>query len=125
MKLLAILVFTLMLVPAVFGQADGVNIVPKPAQIRTSNGYFDLKRDTKILAKDDASIRIANLLNQILSVRYGFTLKIVSKEQKRNLITIEKFGAAPGITPNSDRYMLAVLPERIRVLGEENGLFEW
>lgn len=123
MKLLAILVFTLMLVPAVFGQADGVNIVPKPAQIRTSNGYFDLKRDTKILAKDDASIRIANLLNQILSVRYGFTLKIVSKEQKRNLITIEKFGAAPGITPNSDRYMLAVLPERIRVLGEENGLF--
>ncbi len=115
--------FCLLYASFAFGQPNEINIVPRPSQVRTSAGYFELKRDTKILATNAASIRIANILNDMLWVKYGFRLKVVSKEQKRNLISIERFGSAPGITPNSERYMLGVLPERIRLLGEENGLF--
>ncbi len=55
--------------------------------------------------------------------KYGYRLKVVNKQPNKDFVSFEEYGAAPNVEANVERYLLAINPEHIRVLGEANGLF--
>jgi len=115
--------FCLLIVTFAFAQTGEVNIVPKPKQIRHAEGSFSLNRRTKLYANTESGRRISSLFNEFLQREYGYKLKFANKRPDRNFVSFEEYGAAPKVAPNSERYALAINPEHIRILGEENGLF--
>lgn len=124
---IVILIVTLALVGSVFGQAGGINIIPKPEMVRRSEGVFKLDRNTKIVATDDSKLRMANLLNDILDQTQKFRLTVVSKAPSANYIVFldPRYAIRETKIPGKPNSLHAVTVSRdhVEFEGYEEGLF--
>ena len=99
----------------------GVNIVPRPVAEELSTGTFLLSEQTRILAVDRESRRIAAEFNDILLARHGLQLRISAKPPRRvNFISFSRLGSDK--LP-AEGYRLVIGPNSIRVSGHAAGLY--
>jgi hexosaminidase len=99
----------------------GVNIVPRPVAEELSTGTFLLSEQTRILAVDRESRRIAAEFNDILLARHGLQLRISAKPPPRgNFISFSPLGSDK--LP-AEGYRLVIGPNSIRVWGHAAGLY--
>ena len=56
--------------------AQEINIIPKPVELKKASGVFIINNQTYILAYLNPQIESANLLNFYLDKLYGFTLPV-------------------------------------------------
>lgn len=97
------------------------NIVPSPVDIKSLPGTFTLDNQTRIVAPDAESRRIASLLSDFLLNNHGFHLKIEPNPPKRgSYISFTHVGAQE--LP-AEGYRLLIAPAGIRVVGQSAGLF--
>jgi hexosaminidase len=98
-----------------------LNVVPLPVSVKTLPGTFTLNNQTRIVAVDEESRRIAGLLNDFLLSNHGFRLKIKPTAPKRG--TYISFTHAGGRNLPAEGYRLVVTPAEVRVVGQSAGLF--
>jgi hexosaminidase len=95
--------------------------VPRPVAVNFFRGTFKLNDQTRILARDNESRRIAGLFNDFLLNQHGFHLKIgPSAPRGGNYIS---FTQASGRGLPEEGYRLVIVAESIRVTGQPAGLF--
>ncbi len=95
-----------------------ISIIPEPASITPTEGYFAFDRDTKLIAVDEYAVRAANSLNEILSEKYGFKLGVTDDTRTDNSISLSTDqSAAP------EGYSLKIAPDSIEIKGSERGIF--
>ncbi|MDI1240657.1 MAG: family 20 glycosylhydrolase [bacterium] len=126
-RLFAAIAVSLSLVSLVLAQAGEINVVPKPRSIILGTGKFGLRKDTKIVVRDEKGKLSANLLNEHLFKKYGFKLKIVNKPEKVNAINfwpiaLDKSGGYPDEIKR-EKYSLTVQSESIQIGGTYTGDF--
>ena len=98
-----------------------VNIVPRPVTLNRLAGAFLLNDQTRILATDRESRRIAGLFSDYLLSQRGLRLRLVGVPPPRgNLIVFDRDRS--GTLPE-EGYRLSVGPDRVRVSGQAAGLF--
>jgi hexosaminidase len=98
-----------------------VNIVPRPVAVRFSTGTFPLSEQTRILAADPESRRIASLFHDFLLAQNGLQLRISARPPKRgNFISFSPVGSHK--LP-AEGYRLTIGPDSIRVSGHAAGLY--
>jgi hexosaminidase len=98
-----------------------LNIVPLTVKVTLLPGSFTLNDQTRIVAADKESRRIAALLNDFLLNNHGFHLQIEATAPKtRSYITLTQAG---GQNLPAEGYRLMVKPREIRVVGRPAGLF--
>ncbi|HZF14683.1 MAG TPA: family 20 glycosylhydrolase [Steroidobacteraceae bacterium] len=98
-----------------------VNVVPRPVSLKTLNGTFLLTSETRILAGDDESRRVAELFNDYLLGQHGLRLKVVgTRPRGENSISFSQSGSRD--LPD-EGYRLRIEPKVIRVTGKPAGLF--
>jgi hexosaminidase len=101
--------------------APVLNVVPRPASLESRTGTFLLTGDTRILAADEESRRIAGLFNDFLLEQHGLHLQITgARPRSQNYISFSQAGSA-GLP--EEGYRLAIGPREIRVTGQAAGLF--
>lgn len=67
------------------------DIIPNPVSLNTSEGYFELNKNTIISAYDNNSFTDAEVFNEFLNSYYGFKLKIeMNSAIESNVILISK-----------------------------------
>ena len=113
-------VFAVLLSAASFtlAQPIAVNILPKPVSAQPRQGVFRLNTSTKIVATDDAGIRLAAILNDVLFRDFGFRLGVSRKQLKTNSIVLNiKEGA--GHFRSNEEHGISVTPTKIQVTGDE------
>jgi hexosaminidase len=98
-----------------------LNVVPLPVKIKPLPGTFTLDNQTRIVAVDEESRRIATLLNDFLLSNHGFHLKIQTAAPKVGRYI--SFTQAGGRDLPAEGYRLLVMPAEIRVVGQPAGLF--
>src|SRR6266536_113488 len=116
----------ILLAAASFVQADSLpvphlNIVPLPVKVRPLPGTFTLNNQTRIVAVDEESRRIAGLLNDFLLSNHGFHLRIQTAAPKTGRYI--SFTQVGGRNLPAEGYRLLVTPAEIRVVGQPAGLF--
>jgi len=100
---------------------SGVNVVPRPVTVKPLAGTFMLNDQTRILAVDNESRRIAGLFNDFLLDQHGFHLHITASQPKgENYISFSRLGSR-GLP--EEGYRLVIGPKNIRVTGQPAGLF--
>ncbi len=98
-----------------------LNVVPLPVKIKPLPGTFTLDNQTRIVAVDKESRRIAGLLNDFLLSNHGFHLEIeTTAPKRRRYISFTQVG---GRNLPAEGYRLVVTPLEIRVVGQPAGLF--
>jgi len=98
-----------------------INVVPRPASLKMSTGTFLLTSDTRIVASDAESRRIAELFNDYLLEQHGLHLRIsATRPRGPNYISFSQSG---GRDLPDEGYRLRIEPESIRVTGRPAGLF--
>ena len=101
--------------------AAEVNIVPRPAKIKMLPGVFLLTGETRIVAADEESRRIAGLFNDFLLEQHGLRLEITTvRSRTANYLSFSRAGA--GDLP-PEGYRLVIGADGIRVTGTAAGLF--
>ena len=98
-----------------------INIVPRPVSLKLLAGRFVLNPETRIVAADEESRRIAGLFNDYLLEQHGLHLKTsATRAGGRNYISFSQSGsrALP-----EEGYRLRIEPQSIRVTGRPAGLF--
>jgi len=101
--------------------AAELNIVPRPAKIKMLPGAFLLTGETRIVAADRESRRIAGLFNDFLLEQHGLRLEIVAHAPRTsNYIVLQRSAADAS---RAEAYRLEVHPEAIRLSGDAAGLF--
>ncbi|HKQ12634.1 MAG TPA: family 20 glycosylhydrolase [Steroidobacteraceae bacterium] len=101
--------------------APTLNVVPRPASVESRAGTFLLTGDTRILAADEESRRIARLFNDFLLEQHGLQLQITgARPGNRNYISFSQAGSK-GLP--EEGYRLVIGPGDIRVTGQAAGLF--
>ena len=101
--------------------AADVNIVPRPAQIKMLPGVFLLTGETRIVAADQESRRIASLFKDFLLEQHGLHLEITSaRPRTANYLSFSRAGAGDS---NPEGYHLVIGADSIRVTGTAPGLF--
>src|SRR6185295_12158440 len=96
-------------------------IVPRPESLKILTGAFVLTPETRIVAVDEESRRIARLFNDYLLEQHGLRLKMSStRDGGRNTISFSQSGS--GALPG-EGYLLRIEPQSIRVTGRPAGLF--
>lgn len=99
----------------------GVNVVPRPVAVKLLAGTFALNAQTRIVAADRESRRIAGLLNDFLLKQNGLHLRItVHRPQRENFISFSHVDSQ-GLP--AEGYRLVIAPKSIRVIGQPAGLF--
>src|SRR6266571_4725821 len=98
-----------------------LNIVPQPVSVKPLPGTFTLDNQTRIVAVDKESRRIAGLLNDFLLSNHGFHLEIETRAPKRGRYI--SFTQVGGRNLPAEGYRLVVTPVEIRVVGQPAGLF--
>src|SRR5438876_836334 len=116
----------ILLTAASFVQAENLpvphlNIVPLPVKIKPLPGTFTLDNQTRIVAVDKESRRIAGLLNDFLLSNHGFHLEIETTAPKMGRYI--SFTQVGGRNLPAEGYRLVVTPIEIRVVGQPAGLF--
>ncbi|HEX9474444.1 MAG TPA: beta-N-acetylhexosaminidase, partial [Steroidobacteraceae bacterium] len=99
----------------------GVNIVPWPVALKPLPGSFLLNDQTRLLAGDRESRRIAALFDDQLFARYGLRLRLGGVPTPRG--TFIEFSSAGGHSLPAEGYRLTIGPDRVRVSGRGAGLF--
>lgn len=98
-----------------------ISIIPHPLSIGRLPGEFLLTPDTKIVASDDAGMRLASRLNEELRNNLGFELGMTDDADAADAIT---FATLPNeAISNPEEYLLRVESEHIRIIGSERGMF--
>src|SRR6266853_3152670 len=127
MKVNSRAVWILLLLPAAaLGGAEksvfpSVNIVPRPVAVKSLAGTFALNDQTRIVAVDRESRRIAGLLNDFLLKQNGLHLRItVNRPKRENFISFSQVGSR---SSPAEGYRLVITPKSIRVTGQPAGLF--
>src|SRR6267142_1593000 len=70
-----------------------LNIVPRPASLKMSTGTFLLTGETRIVAGDDESRRIAGLFHDYLLEQHGLNLRIsATRPRGPNYISFSQSG---------------------------------
>jgi len=98
-----------------------IDIVPRPESLKILTGAFVLTPETRIVAVDEESRRIARLFNDYLLEQHGLHLKMsATRDGGRNTISFSQSGsdALP-----EEGYLLRIGPQSIRVTGRPAGLF--
>ncbi len=124
-KNISLLVFCLLLVTAaVRAQVTRYDIVPKPASLKYLNGKFELNKQTRIIASDEAGFKIAALLNTYLQKNYGFKLAQPAgvPRNNRNAIVIEPQSKIPAHL-TGDAYGIYIVGEGVLLAGRGAGQF--
>ena len=98
-----------------------LNIVPLPVKVKPLPGTFTLNNQTRVVAVDEESRRIAGLLNDFLLSNHGLHLRIQTAAPQRG--TYISFTQAGGRNLPAEGYRLVVTPIEIRVVGRPAGLF--
>src|SRR6266567_9464990 len=98
-----------------------LNVVPLPVKIKPLPGTFTLDNQTRIVAVDKESRRIAGLLNDFLLSNHGFHLEIETIAPKKGRYI--SFTEVGGRNLPAEGYRLVVTPIEIRVVGQPPGLF--
>jgi hexosaminidase len=116
----------LLLTVASLGYAENptlpyLNIVPLPVKVKPLPGTFILDSQTRIVAVDKESRRIAGLLNDFLLSNHGFHLRIQTAAPKMGRYIA--FTQVGGRKLPAEGYRLVVTPIEIRVVGQPAGLF--
>src|SRR3981081_3730289 len=81
---------------AMFGHAENsavasLNVIPLPVLMKALTGTFPLNGQTRIVAVDNESRRIAGLFNDFLLSQYGFRLHLTATPPKaKNLISFSR-----------------------------------
>jgi putative ABC transport system substrate-binding protein len=92
-----------------------------PVSVKALPGTFTLNNETRIVAVDEESRRIAGLLNDFLLNNHGFHLEIETTAPKRGrYISFSHVGSR---NLPAEGYRLVVTPVEIRVVGQSAGLF--
>ncbi len=98
-----------------------VNIVPRPVTVKPLPGSFPLNDQTRLLASDRESRRIAALFDDQLYARYGRRLRLGGvPTQSGHFI---EFSSARSHSVPAEGYRLTIGPDRVRVSGRDAGLF--
>ena len=98
-----------------------INVVPRPVSLKLLAGRFVLNPETRIVAGDEESRRIARLFNDYLLEQHGLHLKMsATRDGGRNTISFSQGGS--GALPE-EGYLLRIEPQSIRVTGRPAGLF--
>ena len=98
-----------------------VNIVPRPVAVKLLAGTFVLNGQTRIVAVDRESRRIAGLLNDFLLKQNGLHLRItVNRPKRENFISFSQVDSR-GLP--EEGYRLVIGAKSIRVIGQPAGLF--
>ena len=98
-----------------------IDIVPRPESLELSAGKFVLGPETRIVAGDEESRRIARLFNDYLLAQHGLRLKMsATRAGRRNTISFSQSGSREF---PEEGYLLRIGPEGIRVTGRHAGLF--
>lgn len=98
-----------------------VNIVPRPVAVKLLAGTFVLNGQTRIVAIDRESRKIADLLNDFLLKQNGLHLRItVNRPKRENFISFTQVGSR---SLPEEGYRLVIAPKSIRVIGQPAGLF--
>src|SRR6266478_2156932 len=120
-------VWILFLLPAAaLGRAENsvfpsVPILPRPVAVKLLAGTFALNDQTRIVAGDRESRKVAGLLNDFLLKQNGLHLRITDNPSKReNFISFSQAGSR---SLPAEGYRLVVAPKSIRVTGQPAGLF--
>src|SRR6266853_1711077 len=98
-----------------------LNVVPLPVKIKPLPGTFTLDNQTRIVAVDKESRRIAGLLNDFLLSNHGFHLEIETTAPKMGRYI--SFTQVGGRNLPAEGYRLVITPQTIRVVGQPAGLF--
>ena len=95
------------------GNAQTVNIIPKPVSLTVQKGSFGLSKKTTIAVQDEGDRNAAAFLNDYLQRYYGFKLDI-DKQEGNNYIRLvtRKF-----IQPEKDGYSLKVTADGVTIEG--------
>src|SRR3979411_1234096 len=98
-----------------------LNVIPRPVLVKALTGTFTLNDQTRIVAVDNESRRIAGLFNDFPLSHHGFRLHISATPPKvKNFISFSR-AASSGLP--QEGYSLAIGQESIRVTGKPAGLF--
>src|SRR6266480_378095 len=99
----------------------GVNIVPRPVAVKVLAGTFVLNGQTRIVAVDRESRKVAGLLNDFLLKQNGLHLRVtVNRPKRENFISFSQAGSR---SLPEEGYRLVIAPKSIRVIGQPAGLF--
>jgi hexosaminidase len=98
-----------------------VNIVPRPVTEELSAGMFLLSPQTRIVAADRESRRIAGLFNGYLRAQHRLELPISAKPTPH--VNFISFSPIDSDELPAEGYRLAIGPDSIRVNGRGAGLF--
>jgi hexosaminidase len=100
------------------------DIVPKPKSVKYLGSKFELNRQTRILADDEAGFKIAALLNEYLQKNYGFKLAQPAgmPRNKQNSIVIEPQSMVPAGLKD-EAYGIYIVPQGVRLTGKGAGGF--
>ncbi|TAN16635.1 MAG: beta-N-acetylhexosaminidase [Chitinophagaceae bacterium] len=102
-----------------------VHIVPEPVSVKTVNGHFQLKRDTKIIAANGQIKDIAAVLARLLDAPTGYHLAVKNGNnvhEKNAIILI--LNKTPDSQIGEEGYTLQVSPERVVIAANKpQGIF--
>ncbi|WP_209330746.1 beta-N-acetylhexosaminidase [Lunatimonas salinarum] len=98
---------------------ETLSIIPYPKEVTIQNGYFQLTPGTPILATTADSRKSAELFNQLLLARQGFSLPITQVKPSGKAIILGETEGADG----NERYELEISPEQILLTGRKAGIF--
>ena len=98
-----------------------IAVVPRTESLEMRTGSFVINPETRIVAGDDESRRVARLFSDYLLDQHGLHLKMsATRGDRRNTISFSQNGS--GELPE-EGYLLKVGPEGIQVAGRHAGLF--
>ena len=101
--------------------AAALNVVPRPATLESRTGTFLLTGETRLLAADEESRKIATLFNDFLLEQHGLQLQITgARPRSQNYISFSQAGSR-GLP--DEGYRLVIGAGEIRVTGQAAGLF--
>ena len=98
-----------------------LNIVPRPVSVKPLAGTFILNDQTRVLAVDNESRRIAGLFSEFLLNQHGFHLRTTTARPKGGNYISFSHAASSGLP--EEGYRLVISAESIRVTGQPAGLF--
>lgn len=109
--------FCLIFASFAFGQADEINIIPRPKFVEPKTGSFRLDKNTTFLVRNKPDREVAEYFATAVQERYGFKLKI-REDQKPTAIqpnTIYFFSVFIDNPPPEESYELRVETNAIRI----------
>jgi len=102
-------------------KSPALSVVPRPVSVKSLAGAFTLNDQTRILAVDNESRRIATLFKDFMLSQHGFRLQLTAAQPKgENYIS---FSPAHSSGLPEEGYKLVIQRDSIRVNGKPAGLF--